>query len=424
MAQDHPPPSDDPKYEEQLEEEDEEDAEEIDEAEARKKASSLEARRLYLEQRLAPPPVPQPSEMVLDKLGGYEFFDKVLKKPKCVLAPMVDQSFLAFRMFTRKYGADLCYTPMFHSKTFSHDPTYRKKNFTTVPEDRPLVVQFCANEPLFLLKAARYVEDRCDAVDINLGCPQNIAKKGNYGAFLMDSPDIVYELVSILHKYLKVPVFCKMRIFNDEEKTMNFAKMLEAAGCQLLTVHGRTKEQKGHVQGVANLDIIKRIKAELSIPVICNGNIQEYEDVQKNLDITKADGVMSAETILRNPAIFSGKKIHPCDLSDEFLDLCETKYPTQLKYVRTHILHILKDSFDYNADLRVAMGKVRNIPQMRKVVNEIRDREKNGQKGSVLSDILLREKRAAIKAQKAAEAVITEKEVIESYNMFNEEGET
>lgn len=417
MAQDNPPAAD------EFIEEVEDDEEEVDEAEARKRAAKVEARRLYLEQRIAPPPMPQPSEMVLKKMGGYEFFEKVLKKPRCVTAPMVDQSFLAFRMFTRMYGADLCYTPMFHSKTFSHDPTYRKKNFSTVPEDRPLVVQFCANEPLFLLKAARYVEDRCDAVDINLGCPQGIAKKGNYGSFLMDSPEIVYELVSILHKFLKIPVFCKMRVFESEEKTLKFAKMLESAGCQLLTVHGRTKEQKGQSQGLANLDIIRKIKSELSIPVIANGNIREYDDVQKSLDITSADGVMSAETILKNPALFSGKIIHPCDMSHQFMDVCE-KYPTEFKYVRTHLLHILKDRLDYNADIRVAIGKVRNIAQMRKIVEQVRDREQNGEKGTVLSDIILRQKRAEMKIQKAAIAVRDEKEVIESFNMFSEEGET
>lgn len=106
--------------------------------------------------------------------------------------------------------------------------------------------------------------------------------------------------------------------------------------------------------------------------MIANGNIQEYDDVQKNIDITTADGVMSAgnlyiyiyysslllsfvpssilslmviniETILVNPALFSGKIIHPCDMSNEYLDLCETKYPTQLKFIRTHLLNILKD---------------------------------------------------------------------------------
>lgn len=362
---------------------------------------------------------PQLGEIVHDKLGGYEFYEKVLKKPKYVVAPMVDQSFLAFRMLTRKYNAELCYTPMLHSKIFAHDATYRKKYFTTAPEDRPLVVQFCANEPLYLLKAAKFVEDRCDAVDLNLGCPQNIARKGNYGAFLMDNPTLVFELVSILHKYLKVPVFCKMRVFPDVEETIKFAKMLESAGCQLLTVHGRTREQKGHQQGLANLDIIRRIKEELSIPVIANGNIREFSDVQKSLDATTADGVMSAETILCNPALYSGKTVHPCDISHEFMDLCEKKYPTNFKYIRTHLLQILKEKLDYNADLRLALSRVRNIAQTRKVVEDIRKRDQVDANPKMLSDIELRDKRAAAKIAKSQD-----KEIIESCSLFSEEMET
>jgi tRNA-dihydrouridine synthase 1 len=71
------------------------------------------------------------------------------------------------------------------------DKTYIEKNFTTCKEDRPLFVQFCANDPDVLLKAAKLVEDRCDAVDINCGCPQGIAKKGHYGSFLLEEPDLI-----------------------------------------------------------------------------------------------------------------------------------------------------------------------------------------------------------------------------------------
>lgn len=109
------------------------------------------------------------------------------------------------------------------------------------------------------------MEAHCDAVDINFGCPQNIAKSGRYGAYLCEDWDLIHRLsertfasaslslpnsttlsVNILHQNLSIPVTAKFRIFSDMEKTVKYAQMMERAGAQILTCHGRTREQKGH----------------------------------------------------------------------------------------------------------------------------------------------------------------------------------
>lgn len=115
-------------------------------------------------------------------------------------------------------------------------------------------------------------------------------------------------MVKTLHEGLSVPVTCKIRVFgddsgNDKEKTLQYAKMIQDNGCQLLTVHGRTIKQKGTLTGMADWEIIKTIQEELSIPVFANGNILYGEDADACIAQTGVAGVMTAEgNLARRPS--------------------------------------------------------------------------------------------------------------------------
>lgn len=287
-----------------------------------------------------------------------------------VVGPMVDQSELPFRMLCRQYGATLAYTPMLHARSFSEGAAYRCRFFTSTPlaevrerladaakdggrrycdddalVDRPCIVQFCGHEADTVLAAARYAvrgeyTDRssdtavhgspspdssdeflyhCDAVDINLGCPQGIARRGHYGSFLMEDWDLIHTIIHTLHVELEVPVTVKIRVFDehhagpseptvyDELLTAQYARMIRDAGAQMLCVHGRTREMKGQQTGLANMDLIRRVRNALggSIPVLANGNVQSYDDVCAHLESTRCEGHMCAEPLLWDPALFS-----------------------------------------------------------------------------------------------------------------------
>ncbi|THU98948.1 Dus-domain-containing protein [Dendrothele bispora CBS 962.96] len=341
------------------------------------------------------------------KLGGYDFYREVLRSPKYIVAPMVDQSELAWRRLSRRYGAQLIYTPMINAKMWADESHkhYRINNFDIVSgeegdpaTDRPLIVQFCANDPEKLLASAKMLEGYCDAVDINLGCPQDIAKKGRYGAFLMDDWDLIYKLINTLHTNLSIPVTAKFRVFPTVEKTVEYAKMLERAGAQILTCHGRLKEQRGQASGLADWSKIRAVKEAVSVPVFANGNILFQSDIEDCLRATGADGVMSAEGQLYNAALFAGlppipgpssssssstpsdpsssspipssstlppplnAESHPShvDLALEYLSIVQSlKTRTSVSAVKGHLFKLMRPALSRETDLREQMGKVK-----------------------------------------------------------------
>ena len=223
---------------------------------------------------------------------------------------------------------------MFHSKMFGEKANYRDSHFqplkSTIPSppdhyhvsqlsdseryldgnpafDRPLTVQFCSNDPEDLLTAAKHVAPFCDAVDLNLGCPQGIAKRGKYGAFLQEDWDLIARMIKKLHEELDVPITAKMRVLETKEKTLEYAKTILNAGASIITVHGRRREQKGHNTGLADWGILRYLRDNLPKDTVmfANGNILQHEDIQACLDATGADGVMSAEANLYDPTVFA-----------------------------------------------------------------------------------------------------------------------
>ncbi|KAF9199683.1 tRNA-dihydrouridine(16/17) synthase [NAD(P)(+)]-like protein [Haplosporangium sp. Z 27] len=318
------------------------------------------------------------------KLAGWDFF-KSIGSPKYIVAPMVDQSELPWRILSRRYNADLCYTPMFNARLFVRDARYREEQWTGLkdglggggPNDRPLIAQFCANDPEYLLQAALMVAPYCDAIDINLGCPQHIARRGHYGSYLMEDWPLISSLISTLHRHLPIPVTAKIRVFPEVEKTIEYAKMVVDSGAQLLVVHGRLREMKGHLTGLADWEKIRAVQEAVGqlVPVVANGNILYHEDIAKCLEQTGCAGVMSAEGNLFNPAIFTPRIIEAWKLAEEYLTICdELGHDVKLAYMRGHLFKLFRASMCIYTDLRVELGVAQSKEEIWVVMRKMKER--------------------------------------------------
>ena len=225
---------------------------------------------------------------------------------------MVGGSELAFRLLARRHGAQLCYTPMVTADEFNA-PGAGISLLERHVDDCPVVAHFAGDDAQKLLDVAKRAE-RCSgvvAIDLNLGCPQRAALNGHFGAYLCDPVDrtLLLNIVSTLSRSLSVPFFCKIRLLDELDDTLAFAQQLQDAGCALLAVHGRYRGSPlRRRDGPAHLDQIALIKQRLSIPVITNGNVRDAAELVESLLVTGADGAMTAEGALDDPAIF-GKAI-------------------------------------------------------------------------------------------------------------------
>lgn len=206
----------------------------------------------------------------------------------------------------------------------------------------------------------------------------------------MDKLPLIKSLVEKLAFNLRVPVSCKIRIFPNLQDTLNYAKMLEDAGCSLLAVHGRTRDEKDGKKIRANWDAIRAVKNALKIPVLANGNIRHMDDVHYCLQQTGADGVLSAESLLENPALFAGFKtvdlvsdvqngdlngnLDQGELVVEYLKLCE-KYPVPWRMIRSHVHKMLGEWFRVHPHIREDLNKQSKLSFefLYDMVNRLRD---------------------------------------------------
>ncbi|XP_024889460.1 glutathione hydrolase 7-like [Temnothorax curvispinosus] len=265
---------------------------------------------------------------------------EMLKEPRMIkiCAPMVRYSKLQFRTLVRRYGCDICFTPMILADSFVQSSKARDNEFTTHEKDQPLIVQFAAKTVNDFVDASEMVAPYCNGVDLNCGCPQRWAMQEGYGADLLRKPELVKDLVSQVRNRIPRPftVSAKIRLLKDIRQTIALCQTLEKADASFLTIHARTPEMRNEP---IDLDKLKLLRDHVRLPLVANGDAKSLESAESLFKESGCEGVMSARGILTNPALFSGLSATPLACVQDWLDITST-VPTEFQCFHHHLVFI------------------------------------------------------------------------------------
>ena len=285
------------------------------------------------------------------KIGNVELQNNI------ILAPMAGLTDLPFRLICEKYNPGLVVTEMVSSKALFYNDSKTKELLKMDGEKRPVSAQIFGSDVESMAYSAKFVSKIADIVDINMGCPAPKVVKNGDGSRLLLDLDKVYEIVKTVVENSSVPVTVKIRKGWDNEHivAVDAAKAIESAGASAIAIHGRTRSE--YYTGVADWDIIRKVKENVNIPVIGNGDIKSPEDAKKILEETNCDGIMIGRATLGRPWILeeirtylesgnvrkiTNKEILETILKHIELEVKEKGEYTGIREMRKHICYYLK----------------------------------------------------------------------------------
>lgn len=256
-------------------------------------------------------------------------------KPILALAPMDGYTDVPFRVFILGIEKRVILFTEFISADFiahSKDKVFDKK-IIDFKKETNLVVQLFGKDPDKFAYSAKFLESKgVKGIDINMGCPAKKVVASQHGAYLMQNIDLAKEIIrKIKDTGIKIPISVKTRLGWDNDKNLiYFVKSLENEGIDLVTIHGRTYNQA--FSGLANFEPIYKLKQNINIPVIGNGDIQSLNDFKNKLG--NLDGLMIGRGAISNPWLFSEIASSIYD-NKKYIDLTlEQKFDSILNFAK------------------------------------------------------------------------------------------
>lgn len=299
--------------------------------------------------------------------------ENVTLENNILLAPMAGITDLPFRIICKDYGVGLTFTEMASAKAIFYGDEKTNLLLDSKGEKGPIGVQIFGSDIESLTFAASKVSKDFDIVDINMGCPAPKVVKNGDGSKLLQDLDLVGNIVEEVVKASSVPVTVKIRKgwTKKEDVSVQAARIIEQAGASMITIHGRTRDE--FFSGDVDLEAIKKVKQEVHIPVIGNGNIVDEESALKMFEYTGVDGIMIGRASMGNPWLFS-KVIHYLQTGEK---LEEPSNKEKLETIIEHINIEVKKKGERVGipELRKHLaGYIKNLPnasKMRVKVNQI-----------------------------------------------------
>ncbi len=213
-----------------------------------------------------------------------------IKDIKIIQAPLAGISDVVFRKLARQCSKEILLT----TEMISSEALVNNQKTLIIEYDKcqyPLSFQLSGHKPHIMARAAKFLNERASVIDLNFGCPVNKVVKGTDGAAMMRNTALAVDIVKAVRDVINVPLSAKFRLgwSLDEMNFVEFAKALEEAGVDFITIHARTRSQM--YGGCADWQKLKELKGEINIPYFANGDIKSVDDAIKCLDITGANGI-------------------------------------------------------------------------------------------------------------------------------------